>query len=211
MHRFQTRSDTINRAFYGNDGLPTSLFIRTRHAPATDIENNTTAYWQHNFAKEDHTLRIEATTSMQKEDERNYYQNAFRYPSIDTTWDNVWVYQVQKDKQLTADYVLPLAGEAQLELGYMGSFLSHDILLYNELYDKGLGEFVMDSLTSSHFLYKENVHALYGLFRKTYNKFSFAVGLRAEQAYRTSDLITLDSVVKLNYFQLYPTVHLGTK
>ena len=211
LHRFQTRTDTINREFYGNDGLPTSLFIRTRNAPATDIENNATAYWQHNFAKEDHTLRIEATTSMEKEDERNYYQNAFRYPSVDTTWDNVWVYQVQKDKQLTADYVLPLAGEAQLELGYMGSFLSHDILFYNELYDKGLGEFVMDSLTSSHFLYKENVHALYGLFKKSYNKFSFSAGLRAEQAYRTSDLITLDSVVKYNYFQLYPTIHLGYK
>jgi outer membrane receptor protein involved in Fe transport len=211
LHRFQTRSDTINREFYGNDGLPTSLFIRTRHAPATDIENNETVYWQHNFAKEDHTLRIEATSSMEKEDERNYYQNAFRYPSTDTTWDNVWVYQVQNDKQLTADYVLPLAGEAQLELGYMGSFLSHDILFYNELYDKGQGEFVMDSLTSSHFLYKENVHAVYGLFKKSYNKFSFSAGLRAEQAYRTSDLITLDSVVKFNYFQLYPTIHLGYK
>ncbi len=211
LHRFQTRKDTIYRNFFGDDGMPTSVFIRTRDAPATDIENNATAYWQHNFSKEDHTLRVEATTSMEKEDERNYYKNTFSFPSIDTTWDNVWVYQVQKDKQLTADYVLPLANEAQLELGYMGSFLSHDILFYNEYFDKGLNEFVMDSLTSSHFLYKEDVHALYGLFRKSYEKFSFSAGLRAEQAYRNSNLITLDSVVKFNYFQLYPTIHLAYK
>ncbi len=211
LHRFQNRRDTINREFYGDDGLPTSLFVRTRDAPATDIEKNATAYWQHNFSKEGHTIRIEATASSEKEDEPNYYQNVFSFPSIDTTWDNVFVYQVQKDKQLTLDYTLPLAGDASLEFGYMGSFLSHDMLFYNELYDKGLGEFVMDSLTSSHFIYKEDVHALYGMFRKSYEKFSFSAGLRAEQAYRTSNLVTLDSIVKFNYFQLYPTIHLAYK
>ncbi len=211
LHRYQVRLDTIYRSFYGNDGMPTSLFVRTRYAPATDIENNATAYWEHQFSKEGHTLRMEATTSMEKEDERNYYQNAFSFPSLNTTLDNVWVYQTDNDQQLTADYVLPLKNNAALELGYMGSFMKNDILFYNELYDKGLGMFLMDSLTSSHFLYKENVHAFYAMFRKSYNKFSFSAGLRAEQAYRNSNLLTIDSVVKYNYFQLYPTIHLAYK
>lgn len=211
LHRYQIRLDTIYRSFYASDGLPTSQFVRIRNAPATDIENNATAYWARQFSKDGHTLRIEATTSMQKEDERNYYRNDFSFPSLDTTRDNVWVYQTSKDRQITADYVLPLKDNATLEMGYMGSFLHHDILFYNELFDKGLGDFLMDSLTSSHFLYKEDIHAVYGLFRKSYNKFSFSAGLRAEQSYRTSNLLTIDSVVKFNYFQLYPTIHLGYK
>ena len=49
------------------------------------------------------------------------------------------------------------------------------------------------------------------MFKKSFSKFRFSAGLRAEQAYRKSDLITLDSVVKYNYFQLYPTIHLAYK
>ena len=211
LHRFQTRKDTIYREFYSHNGLPTSLFIRTRNAPATDIENNITAYWQHNFAKEGHELRIEGSSSYEKEDERNYYQNAFSYPSTDTTWDNVWVHQVDHDYQLTADYSLPISESSSLELGYMGLFSGVNILFYNELYDKGLGEFVTDSSTSSLFDFNEDVHAIYGLYHQSFEKFNFSAGLRAETAYRVSDLVTLDSLVKYNYFQVYPTLHLGYK
>ena len=69
----------------------------------------------------------------------------------------------------------------------------------------------MDSLTSSHFLYNEDIQALYGLYKKSYNKFSYSLGLRTEMAFRTSDLISTDSLVPYNYFQLYPTVHLAYK
>jgi outer membrane receptor protein involved in Fe transport len=42
-------------------------------------------------------------------------------------------------------------------------------------------------------------------------KFGFLAGLRAEQAYVNSNQVTTDTVMKNQYFRLYPTLHLSYK
>jgi outer membrane receptor protein involved in Fe transport len=50
------------------------------------------------------------------------------------------------------------------------------------------------------------VYATYG---HSYKAFSYSAGLRAEAAFIKINLLTRDSVVNNNYFQLYPTLHLA--
>ena len=204
-----TRNDLVRRYYSDKNNQLTNQFNRTRHAPATEYEKDATFYWQHNFKEEEHELRVEATISSQAEDEKNYYNNIYNYPPLRSLPDNNWVNQVEKNQQLTVDYVKPLSEKSKLELGYSGSFIQQDIDFYVEDFDTLQNKFIPNYLRSNRFLYNESVHAVYGTYQHTYNAFSFSLGLRAEAAYTKVNLRTKDSVINNQYFQLYPTLHLA--
>ncbi len=204
-----TRNDLVQRYYYDKNNQLTNQFNRTRHAPATEFENDATIYWQHSFKGEEHELRAEATFSSQGEDEKNYYNNIYNYPQKRSLPDNNWVNQVEKNQQVTVDYLNSLSEKSKLELGYAGSFIQQDIDFYVEDFDTLQNKFIPNNLRSNRFLYNETVHAFYGTYQHTYDAFSFSLGLRAEAAYTKVNLLTKDSVINNQYFQLYPTLHLA--
>lgn len=204
-----TRNDLVQRYYYDVNNVLTSQFNRTRHAPATEYEKDATVYWQRNFKGEEHQLRLESTFSAQAEDEKNYYNNIYNYPPQRSLPDNNWVNQIEKNQQLTADYIKPLSDESKLELGYAGSFIQQDIDFYVEDFDTLQNKFIPNTTRSNRFLYNESVHAAYGTYQRSYDAFSFSLGLRMEQANTKVNLVTLDSLIHNDYFQLYPTLHLA--
>lgn len=204
-----SRNDLVQRYYSDKNNQLTSQFNRTRYAPATEYEKDMTAYWQHNFNEEEHELRVEATLSSQGEDEKNYYNNIYIYLPQRSIPDNNWVNQLEKNQQLTVDYVNPLSEKSKLELGYAGSFIQQDIDFYVEDFDTILNKFIPNNLRSNRFLYNESVHAFYGTYQHAFNAFSFSLGLRAEAAHTKVNLLTTDSVISNPYFQLYPTLHLA--
>jgi outer membrane receptor protein involved in Fe transport len=206
-----TRNDRLSRIFFDNQLIVTSQLDRLRYAPAVEYEKDATIYWQHNFIKEGHELRVEATTSSQSEDEKNTYTNQYYFPQNKIIPDNNWVNQIEVNKQVTVDYTNPIAENAKIELGYAGSFVKEDIDFYVENFDPILQKLTKNTLTSNHFLFNQRLHAFYGTFYKTIAAFSYSLGLRAEQSYITSNLITSDSVIKNQYFQIFPTMHLAYK
>ena len=117
----------------------------------------------------------------------------------------------EDQQQLTIDYSNPLSDHSKLEAGYAGLFTKQDLDLYAEYFDSTTGEFVKDFIKSNRFLYKESIHAFYGLYQHSYGQFSYSVGLRAEQADIKGDLVTKDSLINNSYFKLYPTLHLSHK
>ncbi len=207
----QTRNDRQMRSFFDAQNTLYSQFDRTRFAPAKEWERNATFFWQHNFDSDGQELRLEANMSSDGEDEKNYYSNIFYTPPQQSLFDNNWVYQTEKSKQLTLDYVKPIGEDAQLELGYAGSFMNALIDFYVEQYDTVQKIFIKDPAVSNVFRYKDGLHAVYGTYERTAGNFSFNAGLRAEAAFTNSILETLDSTIRNNYFQLYPTLHLALK
>jgi outer membrane receptor protein involved in Fe transport len=207
----QKRNDRVMRSFYDAQNILYSRYDRTRFAPAKEWERNASFFWQHNFDNDGHEIRFEANTSSDGEDEQNYYSNIFYTPTRQTQFDNNWVYQTEKNKQITLDYVKPIGDDAQLELGYAGSFMNSLIDFYVEQYDTTLRKFIKNPAVSNIFRYKDGLHAVYGTYERTYGDFSFNAGLRAEAAFTNSILLTLDSNVRNDYFQLYPTIHLALK
>jgi outer membrane receptor protein involved in Fe transport len=207
----QTRNDRQMRSFYDAQNVLTGQYDRIRHAPAKEWERNVTFSWQHNFNNDGHELNFEANISSDGEDEQNYYSNIFYTPPQPAMYDNNWVYQTEKNKQLTLDYVKPMGDDAQLELGYDGNFLNTLIDFIVEKYDTVQRMFIKDPSVSNLFRYKEALQAIYGTYERTIEDFSFNIGLRAEAAYTNSILKTIDSNVRNNYFQLYPTIHLAYK
>lgn len=106
-----------------------------------------------------------------------------------------------------ADYSRQLY-KGSLELGAKASYVN----LGNEfssLYRTGGGPFA--DLGSNDFRYRETLLAAYASTRQTLGKFTVQVGLRVEQTFTNGHSLTLDSLVKRSYINLFPNVILGYK
>lgn len=211
FYRKQTRNDVVQKFFYDKNHILTSNYDRLRYDPEYEDETAITSYWQHNFSKEDHELRAEFTASSQNEVEDNHYTNVYHFPVLPSSYDNTLIKQGEKQQQLNVDYSNPLSEDSKLETGYDGSFSQLDMDFLIEYYDTTQGIYIKDLTRSNHFKYNESIHAAYGTYQHSYESFGYSVGLRFEQAFVNSDLVTKDSVINNQYFKIYPTLHLSYK
>jgi hypothetical protein len=107
-------------------------------------------------------------------------------------------------KSLKADLVLPFNKDTKLEAGVKGSWVTTDNIL---AYDSLVGGKYENAITQSNeFIYTENVYAAYGLFKKNFKHDNFQLGLRLENTQSDGYSVTLQSRVKRNYTDLFPTV-----
>ncbi|MGZ8537291.1 MAG: TonB-dependent receptor domain-containing protein, partial [Flavisolibacter sp.] len=209
--RYQLRNEVASNISLDNSHIITQNFDRLRHVPEQENQVNGTVYFQRNFSKENHDLRLEFNTSVEEEKEDNLYTNVFTQPARPSTKDNTLVREKNEQNQLTIDYSNELSENSKLEAGYDGLFNKSDLDFYGEYYDNTLNEFVKDQVKSNRFIYDEKVHAVYATYQKAFEKFGYQAGLRSEAVFTKGHLIDLDSVVKNNYFKIYPTIHLSYK
>ena len=212
QQRKQVKNDIVKKYFYDKNYLPTQSYNRLRYDPEYENETDATVYWQHNFVKEDHELRIEFNASGSDEQEDNHYSNVYYFPAATpSSFDNTVISQKNNQQQLSIDYTNPLSDNSKLEAGYSGSFTQLDMNFFGEYYDTAQHKFVKDIIKSNRFLYNENIHAFYATYQYSYSKFGYAAGLRAEPVSLRSNLVTKDSLISNNYFKIFPTLHLSYK
>lgn len=211
FYRKQTRNDVTGNLSFDNRNQLTQDYNRLRYDPEFEKQKNATFYFDHNFSKEDHNLRIEFNTSNEDEVEDNHYTNLYRLPTSLTTMENTLIRQGTHENQLTADYSNKLSEDSKLEAGYDGLYNKVDLNFYGEYFDAVQSKFVKDAVKTNQFIYNENVHAVYGTYQKSFEKFGYELGLRTEAVLTKGHLINLDSFVTNNYFKVYPTVHLSYK
>lgn len=205
------RSDKINKYFYDAAYQLTSQYDRLRQGPEWQHEFDGTVFWEHGFKEEDHSLRVELNISKQQEQEDNHFNNVYTFPSPASTFDNTLIRQGEKQQQVTVDYTNPLSESSKLEAGYAGSFRQQDLDFYGETFVPERNAFVKDIVKTNRFLPQQYIHAFYTTYQKSYEAFSYTVGLRAEQTLFNGVLVNRDSTVRNNYFKVYPTLHLAYK
>ena len=208
-NREQVKNDVNTKSFFDKSHAVTNNFNRLRYDPETEKEKDATAFWEHNFPGEDHTLRVEFNVDASRELEDNHYQNAYHYPGTNSTYDNTRIGQDGNQQQLTIDYSNTLSESSKLEAGYSGSFNQQDFNFYGEFYDIALGKFIVDKVKTNRFLFNQTIHALYGTYQKSYEKFSYSLGLRLEESIIKGNQVTKDTFINNNYLKLYPTLHLA--
>ena len=210
-YRKQTKNDVVQKFFYDKNNLSTDNYNRLRYDPEFEKEKDVTTYWQHNFPKEDHELRVEFNASASDEVEDNHYTNVYFFPVLPSSYDNTIIKQGDNQQQLTIDYTNPLSEDSKLEAGYDGSFNQIDMDFYGEYFDLTQNRFLKDDIKSNRFTYSEAIHAVYGTYQHSYGSFGFSAGLRLEQVNINGRLVTKDSLISNNYFKIYPTLHLAYK
>jgi hypothetical protein len=105
------------------------------------------------------------------------------------------------------DYTLKFGESGTLEAGLKSSYSNTD----NSAAWQNLesGQWVDDNTKSNHFLYRENINAIYSSFEKKYNKLTIQAGLRYEhtgyKAHQLGNAIQKDSAFSRNYGQFFPS------
>jgi len=112
-----------------------------------------------------------------------------------------------------ADYSHPLGKDAKLEAGIKSSYVNTD----NEAnYFNQINETLTTNYNlTNHFLYKENINAVYANFTKKFKRLSLQLGLRAENTNAKGNQIgnptRQDSSFVRNYTNLFPTAYFSYK
>ncbi|MFD2245324.1 TonB-dependent receptor family protein [Pontibacter ruber] len=107
-------------------------------------------------------------------------------------------------KTATIDLVRPVKN-GTLEAGVKSTFTKTDNDILWEGRTAG-SNWNTDLGKTNHFIYQENIHAAYAVYRTRFGKFDLQAGLRAEQTNTTGTSVTLDQTDKDSYFNLFPTV-----
>lgn len=110
-----------------------------------------------------------------------------------------------------ADHLLKIGKTGKIESGWKSSHISTDNLADYHFYNGDIWS--PDYGRSNHFLYKENIHALYSSLQQEYKRFTMQVGLRYEYtSYNASQLgnaIRKDSAFSRNYDALFPSGYIS--
>jgi outer membrane receptor protein involved in Fe transport len=209
-YRGFTRNDVSTKLLSSGDVL-TGNYDRVRVDYEFQRDAGLMAFLQHNFDGEDHKLRFEFNMSQSPEQEDNHYTDAYRVPVQPATYDNTLIKNTEWNKQFTTDYTYHFAEHSTFEAGYAGEFNKRDMDFYGEYFDPTLRSFVKDIEKTNRFLYNETIHAVYGTYESSFGLLSILGGLRAEGSSVRSDLVTGDSIITNDNFNLYPTLHLAYK
>lgn len=207
-YRSFTRTETDVNTFKNTDLSVSKDYDRTRFDPEYEKDMELTAYFKHTFAKEGHELNADFTTSRSNEQEDNHYSNIYRVPVTSSTFDNTLIKQADNESQFTLEYLNPISEKIKFESGYVFESRNNDADFYGESFNPLTNLWDKDLLKSNRFKYTENIHVLYATYEQDLGKFGFLAGLRAEQAYVNSNQVTTDTILKNQYFRLYPTLHM---
>lgn len=126
------------------------------------------------------------------------------------------LYQLPADINIWSvktDYTLPLKGNTSFEAGYKSSWVSTNYK--NSWFQKAGNAYVPDYGRSDHFMYTENINALYASVAKEWKRWSVKGGVRMEntlmQGNQPGNIIIADSAFKRNYTNFFPSFYLTWK
>lgn len=108
---------------------------------------------------------------------------------------------------LKSDLTKNFSNDWKLESGIKTSFVKTDNDL--KFFNATTGIPVPDLNKTNHFIYEENINAIYGNVAKKWDKFKVTAGLRLENTNIKGTQITTNQINKRNYTQLFPSAVLS--
>ncbi|MEM1125574.1 MAG: TonB-dependent receptor [Bacteroidota bacterium] len=159
------------------------------------------------FSK-NHTLTVEANAEAEEEGEALSFSDEVLLGSATfglpprTDEDDA-----ERQAELRIDYTRPLAG-FQIDIGYNGSIETESSGLDAESQNED-GVFVPDLNVSNTYDFDERVQAIYAQASRDWGLFGVQVGVRAELATTTFDLLTTNEQFDNDYQSLFPSAFLA--
>ncbi len=156
--------------------------------------------WTIDGALETHKNEADQDMKLQPYDLNMQYIDQTEYQMSYTFNDNY-------EGQIRTDYVQPI-GKGRLETGYKFDFdhNNQDYQLSN--LDSLQTNWLLDSNTSNHFIYNEQIHAIYGIYSNSVKKFKYQFGIRLEESFAKGNQVTQSSKFNRDRFGWFPTIHL---
>ena len=137
----------------------------------------------------------------------SYYLNFKKGPSEEYI-NNLAPAQIEI-QSAKLDYTHPINKKLKMETGWKSSWVTTD----NDLqFATRVGSvWSPDKDRSNHFIYKENINAAYLNLNKEFKTTTVQMGLRAEHTNSNGNSITINTEVKRDYIQFFPSVSINQK
>ncbi|WP_353162437.1 TonB-dependent receptor [Myroides odoratus] len=101
------------------------------------------------------------------------------------------------------DFTIPLWDNHTLETGWKSTVKTNDNPSVYEIEENN--QWAIDPITTNHYDYKEQIHALYANYKATWNHWQIQVGLRNEYTDRTINQKTTAEHHQMDYNKLFPS------
>ncbi|PHX62117.1 MAG: TonB-dependent receptor, partial [Flavobacteriales bacterium] len=198
---------------YKNYTLNRSNFLFTRFRDNQSIYRNEAIEYTSNFLKkfkkDGHKLTIDASFSLNEEDEFSNIYGSILETNTFISDEKTSKIGRQSRNLIQADYVLPINKDIQFEAGYRGSYTNYtsDYAVFERVNQN-------DPYTNipgftNNFEYIENVSAIYTqLGTKFFNKLSVLGGLRFENTNLEINQLLTNDLNSRNYNNLFPSLFL---
>lgn len=183
------------------------------HENRVSNDIDVTLNYKHSFKQKGRELSASATYSDNKSKAilESTQKNIFDIGTVPDSLYNTSTDNRVRITVLQADYTHPVNTKAIIEAGYKSIFRYSNNNYLAESFFYPQATFINDAGISNNFNYNEQVHGLYAMYTSSVGKFYYQAGLRAEQAFSTSDQLTTNQEFKRNYFNLFPTGHIQYK
>ncbi|MGF1638491.1 MAG: TonB-dependent receptor domain-containing protein, partial [Cyclobacteriaceae bacterium] len=112
--------------------------------------------------------------------------------------DHLFVFQL--------DYEKPIGESGKIEAGLKSTISRFDHGQIFEELDFETGEYIANDTIADRFLFDEDVHAAFGIYRNQWGKLGMQAGLRAELSLTESYNRNRDETFTNNYFNLFPSL-----
>ncbi|GMQ29593.1 outer membrane beta-barrel family protein [Algoriphagus confluentis] len=184
-------------------------YVRRNDETESDDGFDNALIFDHNLGEKGHTLRATLSHS---------YRNQFKTQNISIfngTLDPSPENQTGRERAFTdevrnisvgqVDYIRPLPS-GKLEMGVKSTIREFDNDYRYLRFQEGAQDFVEDPLISNRFIYQDQIHAGYGVYSKTKDKWEYALGLRGEYTRVDTYLENTGERNVQDYFNLFPSV-----
>jgi len=194
----------------GTAGITTELYKGDDFVDLYEWQFRGDAGFNHRFAKAGHKL-TGAFYALYQKDAMEYFEtNLYDLAGNREQGHKAWEFEYRFTAQANLDYVLPLEKpDDKFEAGYQFFSYTEDGDYKIDLYDPSQGKFVRRDDLYNQYLFRRDVHALYGMLTTNWSRFSYQLGLRGEYTYRKLGNSEEWARHAWHKFGLFPSAHLA--
>ncbi len=186
------------------------------------IEDASMRNWDFNmnlkkrFAKPKHEMTLDFSMSNGNRQDSSFNRITYLEEDFETVssespeWAKTVSPNLNAVKTLKLDYVYPFNDSTKLEAGFDGSMRAIDADSRYFNYSFSDQDFIFNDTTSNHFLYNENIGALYANYSTKIKKWGLSLGSRIESA-STNAREADSSDNKKTYYSWFPTAAVSYK
>lgn len=210
--RNRERTDTNFYDFPLEGSLESSLDRSQTFRMDERMNSEVALSYQNNFNDKKRDLRLNLSHNFNiRDDEREFTE---KHKRADTSgalpekiFESALTNTEMKLSVFQADYEHKLNDTTKFEAGYRGhlSYRENDFIFSD--FDMDFEEYILNHDKSNHFIYNEQIHALYGIFASGFGKFTYQAGLRAEKSLIYTEQKATDETSGQNYMDLFPSVY----
>ena len=193
-------------------------FVSSTYRDNTDEINNSKfdlqANFKHKFDKKRHNIKANVSFSKSLQTKNAEYIETTLLPTVNDTIEIEYNDQVYSNQisEYTVNHFYPINERSSVETGLNGELRSINNKNDASYVDLNDLQTKPDIYKTSQFNYVDQTHAIYSLFKSSFGKFSYQLGLRLEYSNYSFDLSSEGKEnTSKDRFNYYPSTHLNYK